>query len=319
VSRRYAPVPYDALAVAGDDAEYAVFDLYRRAHLAGWGELVITERQLTERWKLGNRRVWSLLEALVEAGFLVIVQRGDKRRPTRIRLLDPAPEDAEATAAQHRDQHRKASATSKTDEQQREQSPNAQHGAKHSGTDQNSIVREEDTRAQTGPDRPDQDDPPREGTHARDGAPPALTPELDGYRELIACQSHGWQEGRPLSPKDQRKIRDALKAGHDVNALLLLAWWAWKAPDREAEFFRSKQLGWSSLLNDRLRVRLDMARAWDAAGRPLTAEATGPPARAAPRRRGNTFADEMAEGIDEKFSQFTKPRVPEDRWLPTKE
>ena len=101
---RFFPVPYEAHEIASDYAEQsAVADLYRRGHALRWGWFRITERSLSSRWGIGNRRVWSLLESLQAAG-LVEIERGGSRKQTRIRVACPTDEEVSVQQGQQQGQ-----------------------------------------------------------------------------------------------------------------------------------------------------------------------------------------------------------------------
>jgi hypothetical protein len=87
-SRRFLAVPYDALGIVGPDHELAVLRLYRRAHGVGWSEFTTTDRALAAEWSCSTRAVRTVLDALEAAELLVLI-RGDARKPTRIRVLCP--------------------------------------------------------------------------------------------------------------------------------------------------------------------------------------------------------------------------------------
>lgn len=85
----FLPIAHDALAVCCDELdEFAVLDLYRRAHRLRWGALRVTERSLSTKWRMGNRRVWSLLEQLEAVGVAKIT-KGGRRTPTIIEIYPP--------------------------------------------------------------------------------------------------------------------------------------------------------------------------------------------------------------------------------------
>lgn len=100
----FLPIPHAALAAVAEDEWIAVMDLYRRAHMLRWEPLRVTERSLVTKWRLGNRRVWGVLEALRDAGLLEF-ERGDNRRPTTVRVYSPTDERQEVADMQQRGLH----------------------------------------------------------------------------------------------------------------------------------------------------------------------------------------------------------------------
>jgi hypothetical protein len=91
---RFVPVPYEAIEIIGDDGYVAALDLYKRGHGCHWAQFSVTERGLATKWRLSIRRVWSILDDLAAAGLIVMV-RGTKRTPTKIRVLCPTNEKLE--------------------------------------------------------------------------------------------------------------------------------------------------------------------------------------------------------------------------------
>ena len=95
-------MPRDAIT-ACEPAEYvAVLDLYQRAHALRWRPFRATQRSLSTRWGIGNRRVWSLLESLRDLKLLSF-ERGGKRKPTVITVFCPT---KKVHQSDHRPDHR---------------------------------------------------------------------------------------------------------------------------------------------------------------------------------------------------------------------
>ena len=103
MSERYVPVPYRALELADHEEWFAVLDLYKRAHGSRWAPIRVTERSLATRWRIGNRRIWSLLEQLESQGLLTI-KKGGNRTPTLITVLCPTKEGQQSPGVQHDEQ-----------------------------------------------------------------------------------------------------------------------------------------------------------------------------------------------------------------------
>lgn len=296
MGRRFAPVPYDALALVGDDASLAVLDLFKRGHSCGWGIIVVTEDQMTQTWKLGARRCWSVLEALVEGGFVEVVRRGTKRKPTLVRVFDPALEEEAGSTT-----------PSKTPakQQQNDQGSTpaiARAAAKQQENDSTapSIARGEDTRAPTrteGRNRPVVD-----ADRARDPAAALLVGDhvsgVDCAPEINLCSDLAATVGLALVPDDQREIRFGVKDGWlTVDTIPMLWRWVHESDDREAQLAREGPDPWGhqwrSLVKragGKGRARMDKAKRWCLAGCPKT----GPPERAGPRKDGGTsFLDKV--------------------------
>nr|NIV31054.1 hypothetical protein [Anaerolineae bacterium] len=100
---RYVPVPYRALELADHEEWFAVLDLYKRAHSLRWAPFRVTERSLATKWRLGNRRLWSLLEQLEEQGLLTI-RKGCNRTPTLVTVLCPTGEGPQSGGVQQSEQ-----------------------------------------------------------------------------------------------------------------------------------------------------------------------------------------------------------------------
>lgn len=194
MAERYVPVPYRALDVAGDEGIGAVAQLYRRAHSLRWGWFPVTERELARAWRLTNRKVWALLDGLVVAG-LIEVQKGDKRRPTKVRVADPA---TLRQPDQQPDQQNDAAPRPTVDERA------AQNAA------QNAASCAEGSRARSDlrPD-PDQspEDPPQPPADAGGGPTEAAAWVRDHALELLRVQSEAAEDVEP-------KLLEAWRKGH---------------------------------------------------------------------------------------------------------
>ena len=86
---RFVPVPCEAFEVVEAQDYGAVADLYRRAHQLRWKPFSVTERSLATRWGCSGRRVWLILDALAMQDLLT-VERGSRRKPSRITMVEPA-------------------------------------------------------------------------------------------------------------------------------------------------------------------------------------------------------------------------------------
>jgi hypothetical protein len=97
---RFLPIPYDAVEAFDGPELLLVLELYRRAHALRWRAFNVTERALCARFRIGNRRLRSCLEQLEALGLLT-VERGDRRRPTRLSIVCPTRENAAANEQQN--------------------------------------------------------------------------------------------------------------------------------------------------------------------------------------------------------------------------
>jgi CBS domain-containing protein len=81
VTRRFVPVPYDAIDLVPE--WLALVDLYKRGHQKRWKPWESTTRSLATSWNLSTRRVGDILGVLEAAGLLtsgtdvVVVRDGD--------------------------------------------------------------------------------------------------------------------------------------------------------------------------------------------------------------------------------------------------
>lgn len=98
---RFLPLPYDVVEAFEGPELLLALELYRRAHALRWQWFNVTERQLCARYRIGNRRLWSCLGQLSELGLLTI-DRGSKRRPTRLLVACPTRETGAAKEQQNR-------------------------------------------------------------------------------------------------------------------------------------------------------------------------------------------------------------------------
>lgn len=92
MSERYIPVPHRVLALIRDDDLLlaTLVRLYRDAHLARWGWLRVTTREL-RKGGVSSRALTAGLRQLVDAGLaeVEVVASGGRGEGTRIRLFDP--------------------------------------------------------------------------------------------------------------------------------------------------------------------------------------------------------------------------------------
>jgi hypothetical protein len=332
VKRRFVPVPYDAFAQCVNERERScVTALFERAHTYAWKPLRMSVREFAAPGELRLEAATRLLEDLEREGLIKRERRvgSDRSASGRVEVFDPtvdreSPSSAEhgtPSPAEHETEHGRSSSNAG--------SPRAaEHGTEH-GTPSPAEhpACAEDTRAQN-QTRPEQEQHQRENARATPPPPtvtdpPAARGTLDEQLVLAAglAAMQATMETPPirLDPSHRTRLSAAHRQrGLTAEAASALWFYVQQSGEDEPVFLRARgHTGWSTLLNDRMPERVERALAWERRGR-VDLVVPGPPARAAPRRREPTFAEEMAAAIDEKFSRFTTI-VPEERWLPAKE
>ncbi len=251
----FVPVPHEALNAFEVGEWHAVMDLYKRAHALRWRPFRFTERSLCERWKLSNRRVWSILDALADLGLLEVT-RGDKRTESSCHVKCPTRESGDSIVeARHRDQHR--------DQQKDQQNgagtmPVTDEPAAQGAAQGAAQVAAPPTRAET----ESRDGDPRESLPAPPEptlvGPPA-PPKIDPHREAWHTAALFWGSqvlpacGRkpssgPESPSKGIGSKLMTAVRRDPDAVLdALRFMAWSQHDR-AEFIRSKRYDLDTVL-----------------------------------------------------------------------
>jgi hypothetical protein len=116
---RFLPLPYDVVEAFDGPELLLALELYRRAHALRWQWFNVTERQLCARYAMGNRRLWTCLEHLSDLGLLT-VDRGSKRRPTRLLVTCPTRELSPTGAAYEQQKRSITTAKPQHNEQQNE-------------------------------------------------------------------------------------------------------------------------------------------------------------------------------------------------------
>ena len=147
----FVPVPHDALNAVEPREWGAVVDLYKRAHALRWQSFSVTERSMSTRWDIGNRRCWSLLEVLRDLGLLEFT-RGGRRRATTIRVFCPTSEPSECgTRGQHSGRHKgQQNDTDTTKGTEKRAAQVAAQGAAHVDSDSNETKTRHETEHDAG-------------------------------------------------------------------------------------------------------------------------------------------------------------------------
>lgn len=272
-------LPHAALAVAGDEGALGVLDLYRRSHLAGWGWLAWTERELAAAWRVNRRVVRRVVEAL-EAAELVLVERAGpgERRASRLRVIPPhLPPAAAMVGNQSRNQTRTTSEVASPDVIGRV-----------------TVAPEPEPEPVTEPSRAEEIPAPerKENQISADqsAVASARVREADPglVAELAALQERDEPAAGMHQLRDIQAIERALLRGVRVEDLRSL--WAWSGVSDHPSIAGCRTGGWrrwGSLLREpRAAERLLLAAEWEQAGRPAPA----PPARPDRLGRGRAAA-----------------------------
>ncbi len=253
---RFVPVPYAALSIAGPDGEVAVLRLYRRAHTSGWEPFPTNERELMAEWGLNQRKVSSILRALADATLIEVMHEGGKFGRTTVRVLKPYVEKRSAAG----DPLAIAAA--------RKRQPSARPAIVAAG-DPLAIAAGA-----------------LEGTRAQNRTEPnhELREREIAEADLAVANASAWSTFiapgslfAMTSAADQVVIRFVVANGYAAKDVQIVSDWLLHSEHREAWFFREGRFPWTSVCNARWPQRVELARAWDSAGRMDTA---------APVRRG---------------------------------
>lgn len=106
-STGFLAVPNDLLDWLGIDDWHIAVDLFRRGRSLRWRTFSITESSSCTRWKCSNRRMWGVIDVLVELGHAE-VERGGPRKPSRITMRCPTRKPNEEEDDAQRSRQRKS-------------------------------------------------------------------------------------------------------------------------------------------------------------------------------------------------------------------
>lgn len=258
MSSGWVAIPHAATAaVRGPLGRGAVLDLYSRAHQMGYAPMVITDRELAQEWGVNRHEVWKILDQLDAAGCLTL-ERAEPgtRKPSRVTVHPAVSTTTGQTPGQNRGQNERPP---KLDIEKTRPDARPDPGPSRA---------EEDARARRDQTTPDPDvvvGAPAEGELAA------------AVEELLQLQA---SSGEPVTPKDRRVLRGELAGGLPTERARSL--WAWSGLSRDGQAQTCRANGWRHwrglLGGPQAAVRLELAAAWEAAGRPA-ALATSPPPR----------------------------------------
>lgn len=105
VTRRFLPLPYDAIEPFRGMDRLVVMELYIRAHAMRWRPFSITVRSLATNCGVTKHRIVCVLQDLEDLG-LGNVEAGPGRKPSKITLYAPTPNMAESAQTNPRTQRR---------------------------------------------------------------------------------------------------------------------------------------------------------------------------------------------------------------------